>query len=177
MIVPLYKGKGDRTECSNYRGISLLSVVGKIYAGILVDRVCKETEGFIYNEQGEFRAGRGCVDQIFALKQIDGKAREHVGFMDLEKAYNRVNREGLWQVPRMYELHGKLLNGIKSMYINSLVCVRVKGSESGCFRINSGERQGCIMSPWLFNVYMDEVLKEVKMGMGRRGVRFQEEGV
>ena len=44
------------------------------------------------------------------------------------------------------------------------------------FRINSGARQGCIMSPWLFNVYMDAVMKEVKVGMRRRGVRFQEEG-
>ena len=68
------------------------------------------------------------------------------------------------------------MNGIKSMYINSLACVRVKGGESECFRINSGVRQGCIMSPWLFNVYMDAVMKEVKMWMRRRGVRFQEEG-
>ena len=51
----------------------------------------------------------------------------------------------------------KLLNGIKSMYVNSLACVRVKGGESVC-----------IMSPWLFNVYMDTVMKELKIGMGRR---------
>ena len=63
---------------------------------------------------------------------------------------------------------GKLLNGIKSMYVNSLACVRVKGGESECFRINSSVRQGCIMSPWLFNVYMDKVMKEVKMKMERR---------
>ena len=44
------------------------------------------------------------------------------------------------------------------------------------FRIDSGARQGCIMSPWLFNVYMDGVMKEVKMGMGRRGVSFLEDG-
>ena len=83
----------------------------------------------------------------------------------------RVNREALWQVLRMYDVDGKLLNGIKGMYVNNLACVRVKGGESGCFRINSGVRQGCIMSPWLFNVYMDIVMK-----MERRGVRFQEEG-
>ena len=46
----------------------------------------------------------------------------------------------------MYDEGGKLLNGIKSMSINSLICVRVNGSESECFRINSGVRQGCIMS-------------------------------
>ena len=44
------------------------------------------------------------------------------------------------------------------------------------FRINSGVIQGCIKFPWLFKVYMDAVMEEVKMGMGRRGVRFQEEG-
>ena len=65
MIIPLYKGRGERTECSNYRGISLLSVVGKIFAGIIVDRVHKVTEGLIDDEQGGFGAGRGCVHQIF----------------------------------------------------------------------------------------------------------------
>ena len=71
---------------------------------------------------------------------------------------------------------GKLLNGIKSMYVNSLACVIVKGGEGECFRIDIGVIQVCIMSPWLFNVYMNAVTKEVKMGMGRRGVRFQGEG-
>ena len=46
--------------------------------------------------------------------------------MDLEKAYDRVNREALWQVLRMYDVCGKLLNGIKSTYVNSLACVRSK---------------------------------------------------
>ena len=84
----------------------------------------------------------------------------------LQKAYDRVNKEALWQVLRMYDVGGKLLNGIKSMYVNSLAYVRVKGGESECCRINSGVRKGRIMFPWLFNVYMDAVMKEVKMGMG-----------
>ena len=76
----------------------------------------------------------------------------------------------------MYDVGGKLLNGVISMYVNSLVCVRVKGCESECFRIDSGVRQVDIRSLCLFNVYMDVVMKELKMGIGRRGVRFQEEG-
>ena len=52
VIVPLYKGKGDKGNCRNYRGISLLSVVGKIYAGILVERARRVTEGLIGEEQG-----------------------------------------------------------------------------------------------------------------------------
>ena len=75
----------------------------------------------------------------------------------------------------MYDVGVKLLGGVKRMYVDSLACVRVKVGMSERFRIDSGVRQGCIMSPWIFNVYMDAVMKEVKMGMGRRGVRFLEE--
>ena len=59
VIVPLYKGKGERTECKNYRSISLLSVIDKMYAGILVDRVHRVTRGLIDDEQGGFGAGVG----------------------------------------------------------------------------------------------------------------------
>ena len=70
MIIPLYKGKEEITECMNYRGIILLNVVGKIYGGILVDRVRKVTEGLINDEQGGFRSGRRDVDHFFILNQI-----------------------------------------------------------------------------------------------------------
>ena len=66
----------------------------------------------------------------------------------------------------MYVL--KPLNGIKNMHVNSQACIRVKGGESKRFRIDSGVRHGCIVFLWLFNVYMDAVMKEVKMEMGRR---------
>ena len=59
-------------------------------------------------------------------------------FIDLEKMYNRVNREALWEVLKMYDIGGKLLNGIKRMYINSSASVRVKRSENELFRIDSG---------------------------------------
>ena len=65
---------------------------------------------------------------------------------------------------RIYDVGGKLLNSIKGMYVYSLACVRVKGGQIKCFRIDSGVRPGCIMSLWFFNVYMYAVMKEVKMG-------------
>ena len=68
---------------------------------------------------------------------------------------------------------GKQLDGMKSTFVHSLACIRVKGGDSECFRIYSSVGHGCIISPWLFKVFMDAVMKEVKMGMGRRGVRFQ----
>ena len=94
----------------------------------------------IDDEQRGFRTGRVYVDQIFTLKQIGEKAREkkrrvYMGFIDLEKVYGRVNREALWQVLRIYDGEGQLLSGIKSMYVDSLAYVRVKGGESDHFRI------------------------------------------
>ena len=73
-------------------------MVGKIYVGILGDTIRRVTGGLIDEEQGGFREGRGCVDQIFTLKQIgekglQKKCRVYVGFIDLEKVYNRLNRE------------------------------------------------------------------------------------
>ena len=87
--------------------------------------------GLIDDEHGGFRTGKGCVDQIFTLKQIGEKTREkkrrvYVGFIDLEKVYDRVSRKSLWQMLRMYDVGGKLLNGIKSMYVDSSACVRIK---------------------------------------------------
>ena len=74
VIVPMYRYRGEKTECTNNRGISLLSMVGKIYTRILVDRVCKVTGGLIDDEQRNFRLGKGCVDKVFILKQIGEKA-------------------------------------------------------------------------------------------------------
>ena len=78
MTFPLYKVKGERTECKNYRGISLLNVFGKTYTGMLVDRFRRVTEGLIDNEQGGFGAGMGGADQIFIIKQIGEKEREKI---------------------------------------------------------------------------------------------------
>ena len=93
-MVPLYKGKGDMYECSNFRGISLLSVVGKVYGRVLINRIRDKTENVTAEVQGEFRRGRGCTDQIFIVRQI---CEKHLGtgkdvyfaFLDLEKAYDK----------------------------------------------------------------------------------------
>ncbi len=97
IIVPLYKGKGNREECNkkNYRGISLLSVPGKIYGRILNERMMKITDKGVGDEQGGFQKGRGCVNQIFAMKILVEKYLEKdrklfAAFMDLEKAYEEL---------------------------------------------------------------------------------------
>ena len=70
VIIPLGKGKEERTECSNCRGISLLSVVGIIYARILVGRVLKVTKGLADDEKGGFRVEMGCAGKFFTIMQM-----------------------------------------------------------------------------------------------------------
>ncbi len=76
IIVPLYKGKGKREECNNYSDISVLSVPGKIYGRILNERMMKITDKSVGAEQGGFRKGRECVDQIFAVTMLVEKYLE-----------------------------------------------------------------------------------------------------
>ena len=68
--MPLYKRKGDKCECINSRGISLLSVVGKLYGRVLIKRVRAGTECFLGGVQYEIRQGRGCIDKLFAVRQV-----------------------------------------------------------------------------------------------------------
>ncbi len=135
IIVPLYKGKGKREECNNYRGISLLSVPGKIYGRILNEEMMKITDKSVGAEQGGFRKGRGCVDQIFAVKivveqYLEKDRKLFAAFMDLEKMYDRVDRKGLWDTLRVYGVGGQLLEGIRSLYENDGAYVRVNGELS-----------------------------------------------
>ena len=174
-IVPIYKGKGDKRECGNYRGISLLSVVGKLFGRILIKRIREGTEGALKEEQCGFRIGRGCVYQIFAVRQVSEKYLEkgkdvYWAFMDLEKAYDRIDRNAMWKMLSMYGVGGKLLTAVKSFYVDSRACVRVGCRESEWFPVKVGLRQGCVMSPWLFNIFMDGVVREVYARMGGRGL-------
>ena len=79
------------------------------------------------------------------------RKRKTVGFIDLEKVYDRVNREALWQVLRIYDV-GVNLGGIKSMYVDILACVRVKGVESEWFRIVERNRVASYVSG--FSMYI-----------------------
>ena len=93
VIVPVYK-KGSRLDCTNSWGISLMSV-GKVFAWVLNERVKGLMVDKVMDEQGGFRAGRGCNDQVFAVKQIVEKTIEkdkntYMAFVDLEKAYMTV---------------------------------------------------------------------------------------
>ncbi len=109
------------------------------------------------------------MDQIFAVKILVEKHLEKdrklfASFVDLEKAYDGVDRKGLWDTLRMYGVGRQLLEGIRS-YENASASVWVNGELSESFKLEVGVRQGCMMSPWLFSIYMDECIREMKVGV------------
>ncbi|MDY6930075.1 MAG: reverse transcriptase family protein [Pseudomonadota bacterium] len=162
LLLPTFK-KGDKKMCSNYRGISLIDVAAKIFATILLRRFQKERDTRTRPNQSGFRPGRGCTDQIFTLRRV----LEHrwsyqqptvACFVDFKAAFDSVDRGALWKIMQKDGLPPKLLRLIKAYYSSTRTKVRVYGQESRPFRIVTGVRQGCALSPTLFNYVVDWVL-------------------
>ena len=108
-LVTIFK-KGDRRVCGNYRGISLLSIPGKVFARVLLNRLLAQIDQFLPEAQCGFRGGRGTVDMIFSLKQIQEKCIEqnmplYMVFVDFTKAFDTVNRSALWTILQKYGDH------------------------------------------------------------------------
>lgn len=83
----------------------------------------------------------------------------YVAFMDLEKAYDRVDREAMWNVMRLYGVGGRLFQAMKSFYKGSKACVRIGNEVSDSFPVRVGLRQGCVMLPWLFKLFVDRIIR------------------
>ncbi len=96
--------------------------------------------------------------------------------MDLEKAYDRVNREAVWSVLRIYDVGGQLLKGIQVFYREANACVMVEGEFSDSFAVEVSLRQVCVMSPWLFNTVINGCIREMKCKMGNAGAKLRLNG-
>ena len=153
LLVPIPK-KGDLTQCDNWRGISLLDVVGKLFTKVVQVRLQRVAEEVLPDSQCGFRAGRGCADMVFCTRQLVKKAREHnttlyLLFIDLRKAYDSVPREALWQVLRKYGVPPSLVNIIRSLHDGMKAEVTVDGAITPEIEVTNGLRQGCTIAPTL----------------------------
>ena len=95
----------------------MLSVVGKLFGGVLIKRVRAGTECAVGEEQCGFRQGRGCMDQVFAVRQVCEKYLANGkdvfwAIMDLEKASDTIDQHGMLQMLRVYGVGGKLLKAV-----------------------------------------------------------------
>ncbi len=96
--------------------------------------------------------------------------------MDLEKAFNRVDREAVCSVLKLSGVGGRLLKGVQAFYRKANACVRVEGNLSESFAVEVGVRQGCVMAPWLFNIFMDGCRREMKCKVGNAGAKLRLNG-
>ena len=166
IIIPIFKNKGSKLDCSNHRGISLISVPSKLLLRVLLNKIKPNIEERLREQQAGFRGGRSTVDQIFALRQVVEQRWEYAlpiycSFIDLEKAYDSVWRGGMWQIAKYYGIPAQIVELLKNWYEGISSCVRLEEGDGDWFPIRTGLRQGCVLSPSLFNVYMDAIMRKV----------------
>ena len=162
-VIPLHK-KGSINNVENYRGITLLSTLGKLFTRVLNNRLTlwAESYGVYVEAQAGFRSNMSTVDNIFVLHGLissfinSGKTL-YCAFIDFTKAFDYVVRDNLWFKLIKLGLRGKILNIIRSMY--NVVKARVKyyNKLSDNYDCVLGVRQGECLSPFLFSMFLNDL--------------------
>ena len=171
IIVPIPKSASkDPYVPLNYRGISLLSCVYKLFTSLLNLRISDHCEAYDYlvDEQNGFRPKRSCQDHIHSISTII-RNRKTIGlntfcaFVDFQKAFDRVNRELLmYNLATVFRIHGRLFNMISTIYDSSNAQLRLNGLLTESFFVSSGVKQGDVMSPTLFSMYINDLATGIK---------------
>ena len=177
IIIPIYK-KGNTDLVDNYRGVSLLSIVSKCYTSILNQRLYNwlEDNEKIVEAQAGFRKNHSTTDHIFTLYAIAQKClskkgkKLYVAFVDFKKAFDSVRHNKLLDAIYKEGVKGKLFCALKSMYDRLLSCVRVNGCCSDFFDCPKGVRQGCVLSPTLFSLFINQLAMHISE-TGKHGVQ------
>src|SRR6267154_2206710 len=167
-MVNVYKGKGNALECSSHRGIKLLDHVLKVLERVIEARVRKMVK--LEEMQFGFSPGKGTTDAIFIVRQVQekflGKQKElWMAFVDLEKAFDRVPRDVVWWALRHVGVEEWIVNLIKSMYEGVTTSVKINGEESEGFGVGVGVRRGSVLSPILFNIVMQALADNFRVGL------------
>ena len=161
MLVPIVKNKAGKITCKdNYRPIALASVLSKVAEKIIQERM--EPYLIVSCNQFGFKPKHGTDQCIFALKELVDSYRKlnsstYICFLDASKAFDRINHKLLFQKLQSRGTPVYLLNILMYWYLNQTMCVKWGSATSFSFTVTNGVRQGGILSPHLFNVYMDEL--------------------
>ncbi len=165
IITPIPKSSSkDPYVPLHYRGINLISCVGKVFSGIInvtVVNYCEENG--IYG----FRKHRSCEDHIFALTSIIKNRMSEdrdtfCAFIDMQKAFNWIDRDLLFYKLQKHNINGNIYRCIKELYNSPIACAMVIKYVTDWFTIGSGVRQGDSLSPTLFGLFINDLIKDVK---------------
>ena len=169
MILPIHK-KGTKTKPENYRGISLLSCLGKFFTAILNQRLLSFVleKKILSNAQLGFIPGNRTSDALLILYNLIDyychKNKKHIFgcFVDFQKAFNNIPRYNLFQKLLNQGINGKIYNCIVNLYTEDKACTKVGKSISNFFNMSQGVKQGCILSPLLFNIYLSDLQQNIE---------------
>ena len=161
--------KGDLSDCDNYRGISLINNGIKLLSKIVTTRISNYglERGFIRPEQFGFRNKEECISLFISIHEICRRRQlnnepTYLAFLDLKKAYDSVPIGNiLYKLDRL-GIRGKCLHFIKNLYLTSKANVKIDNQLSDSFKIMKGVRQGCPLSPILFNLFINDIFKGCK---------------
>ena len=163
--ITLYKNKGERNDCNNYRGISLLSIVGKVFTQVILIRLQKLAEPIYPESQCGFRAARSPIDMVFCLRQLKRSAENSmplcIVFIDLTMAFDLVSSDSFFRVLPKIGCPLKPQSMIGSFHNDTKGTVQFNGSFLEPFEIRSGIKQGCVLAPTLFGIFFGLLLKHV----------------
>ena len=142
-----------------------MSVTGKVFARIVLSRLGDGVEMHLRTEQAGFGPGRSCNDQIFTLRQIIEKVTAWqkpvmINFIDFRKAFDCLHRPSVWSILKQYGIPDTIVTIIQNLYKCSRSCVKLNGVCGNWFEVVTGVRQGCILSPLLFAIVIDWVMKK-----------------
>ena len=168
VIKPIHK-KGDKEEVENYRGITLMDTGYKIYAEIVRERLEKELEEkkVLDATQMGFREGKGTAEAIHVLKEVIRKGIEKergkviVCFADMKAAFDRLKRERIWERLDRKGVNRYLVRRIRSLFEGTRAKVIIEGEVIDEFGVKEGVRQGCPLSPTLFDVVVSDLEEEM----------------
>ena len=156
----MHEHKGDRAECGNSRGISLLSVVGNVLAKIMLTRLLEQVVDLVLPEvECFFRHGRSTIDMIFVARQLQEKCREqnqdlYLAFVDPTKAFDTVNRYLLWNILHKFGCPPTFIAILQQFHTGMCAQVVMAGSQSSSFPVEVEVKQGCVLAPTIFNLLL-----------------------
>ena len=165
-IKPIYKNKGDPKLPENYRPITILSCLGKLFTAIINKRLNKfsEESELIEPCQAGFHKQHSTSDNIFIIKSLidimksdKNKNKLLCCFVDFKQAFDSVWRERLWEKLQQHKINGKCLTLIKNMYINIKSSIVANNKSSIFFPCIQGVRQGENLSPFLFSISLNDL--------------------
>ena len=164
VLVLLYKGKGDIKECGKYQGIKLMSHPMKLWERIIEARIRKEVP--IAEQEFGFMPRRSTTDAIFRLRMLlekwdEGQKVVHCAFIDLEKTYDRVPREELWECLRLSRTSECYIKIIKNIYDGATATVRSEAGLTQEFKVGVDSTK-VQHSAHFFAIIIDRLTEDIR---------------